>query len=348
MVQQPSASAANGAVFAQQPTVQVRDASGNNVGGVRSVAVALVGGGLLGGTTPVNTDANGLATFAGLSVTGTVGSRTLQFTSTGLTAATSTAINITAGAATQLVMVQQPSATAANGAVFAQQPTVQVQDASGNNVSGVRSVGVALVGGGLLGGTTPVNTDANGLATFAGLSVTGTAGSRTLQFTSAGLTLATSTAINITAGAATQLVMVQQPSATAANGAVFAQQPTVQVRDASGNNVGGVRSVAVALVGGGLLGGTTPVNTDANGLATFAGLSVTGTVGSRTLQFTSAGLTAATSTAINITAGAATQLVMVQQPSATAANGAVFAQQPTVQAQDASGNNVSGVRSVER
>ncbi len=347
MVQQPSASAANGAVFAQQPTVQVQDASGNPVAGVRSVTAAIAsGGGTLGGTATVNTNAGGLASFAGLAISGTIGSRTLQFASTGLTAATSTAINITAGAATQLVMVQQPSASAANGAVFAQQPTVQVQDASGNAVSGVRSVAVALVGGGTLGGTTPVNTDAGGLATFTGLSVTGTVGSRTLQFTSAGLTAATSAAINITAGAATQLVMVQQPSASAANGAVFAQQPTVQVQDASGNAVSGVRSVAVALVGGGTLGGTTPVNTDAGGLATFTGLSVTGTVGSRTLQFTSAGLTAATSAAINITAGAATQLVMVQQPSASAANGAVFAQQPTVQVQDASGNAVSGVRSV--
>ena len=102
----------------------------------------------------MNTDANGLATFAGLSITGTVGSRTLQFTSARLTTATSTAISITAGAATQLVMVQQPSASAANGAVFAQQPTVQVQDASGNRRRAGPSVAVAiLVGGGMLGGT---------------------------------------------------------------------------------------------------------------------------------------------------------------------------------------------------
>ena len=344
MVQQPSATAQNAIAFAQQPTVQVRDISGNAVPGMVSVTAAIATGtGTLGGMGTVNTDANGLATFAGLSITGTVGARTLQFTSGALTAATSTAVNVTAGAASQLVVLQQPSLTAANGAVFAQQPTVQVRDASGNPVTGTTSVtATILTGGGTLGGTTTVSTGGTAVATFAGLSITGTIGSRTLQFTSTGLTGATSTAINLTAGAATQLVMVQQPSASAANGAVFAQQPTVQAQDASGNNVAGIRSVAVALVGGGLLGGTTPVSTDGNGLATFAGLSVTGTIGSRTLQFTSAGLTAATSTAINLTAGAATQLVMVQQPSASAANGAVFAQQPTVQAQDASGNNVAG------
>ena len=176
------------------------------------------------------------------------------------------------------------------------------------------------MGGGLLGGTTPVSTDGN-VATFAGLSVTGSVGSRTLQFTSAGLTAATSTAINITAGAATRFVMVQQPSATAANGAVFAQQPSVQVQDASGNPVVGTNLVTATILTGGALGGTATVSTGGTAGATFAGLSITGLVGSRTLQFTSAALTAATSTAINLTAGAASQLVMVEQPSATAANG---------------------------
>ena len=103
MVTQPSASAASGASFAQQPTVQVRDASGNPVAAVVSVTASIVtGGGALGGVVTINTSAAGLATFAGLSITGTVGARTLQFSSTGLTAATSSAVNITAGAPTQM------------------------------------------------------------------------------------------------------------------------------------------------------------------------------------------------------------------------------------------------------
>ncbi len=349
MVLQPSTTAANGVAFGQQPTVQVRDALGNAVPGIRSVTAAIAtGGGALGGTATVNSDANGLATFAGLSITGTVGSRTLQFTSGALTAATSTAVSITAGAASQLIMVQQPSATAASGAAFAQQPTVQVQDASGNPVAGVASVTAGIVsGGGALGGVATVNTNAGGLATFAGLSITGTVGSRTLQFTSGALTAAASSAVNITAGAASQLIMVQQPSASAASGAAFALQPTVQIQDASGNPVSTVQSVtATILTGGGALGGTATVSTSTGGLASFTNLAITGTVGSRSLQFTSGALTPVTSSAVNITAGAASQLAMVQQPSATAASGAAFAQQPTVQVQDASGNAVPGVVSV--
>ncbi|MEZ4413393.1 MAG: hypothetical protein R2910_10445 [Gemmatimonadales bacterium] len=191
--------------------------------------------------------------------------------------------------------MQQPSATAQNAVAFAQQPTIQVRDASGNAVAAAVSVTAAIAsGGGALGGTTTVVTNGSGLATFAGLSITGAVGARTLQFTSAGLTTATSSAINITPGAATQLVMVQQPSASAASGAAFAQQPTVQLRDASGNDVAGAVTVTAAIAsGGGTLGGTVSATTSAGGLATFTNLSIPGLVGSRTLQFTSAGLTPA-------------------------------------------------------
>ena len=346
MVQQPSATAANGAVFAQQPTVQVQDASGNPVVGTNSVtATILTGGGTLGGTATVSTGGTAVATFAGLSITGLVGSRTLQFASGALASTTSTAINISAGAATQLVMVQQPSATAANGAVFPQQPTVQVQDASGNPVTGSTSVTASiLTGGGALGGTATVSTGGTAVATFAGLSITGVVGSRTLQFASGTLTAATSTAINITAGAATQLVLLQQPSASAANGAVFAQQPTVQVQDASGNPVAGTNLVtATILTGGGALGGTATVSTGGTAVATFAGLSITGPVGSRTLQFASGALAAATSTAINITVGAPTQMAISTGNAQSATAGTAVAIAPAVLVRDVSNNPVSGV-----
>ncbi len=308
-------------------------------------AAILSGGGTLGGTASVNTSAGGLATFAGLSIAGTIGSRTLQFTSAGLTTATSSAINITAGAATQLVMVQQPSALAASGAAFAQQPTVQVQDASGNSVSGIVSVTAAILsGGGALGGTATVSTSAGGLATFANLAITGMVGARTLQFTSGALTPATSSSVAITAGAASQLVIVQQPSASAADGAVFAQQPTVQVQDASGNPVSTVVSVTAAIAtGGGALGGTATVTTSAGGLATFAGLSISGTVGARTLQFTSGVLTPDTSTAITIAAGAPTQMTISTGNTQTATVGTAVSTAPAVLVRDASGNPVSGV-----
>ncbi len=344
---QPSANAASGAAFAQQPAIQLQDASGNPVSQAGTVITAAIasGGGTLGGTATATTNAGGLATFTNLSITGTVGARTLSFTSGALTAATSTAINITVGTATQLAIATQPSASAASGAAFAQQPAIQLQDAGGNPVSQAGTVITAsiLTGGGTLGGTATATTNASGLATFTNLSITGLIGGRTLSFTSGALTSATSATINITVGAATQLAITTQPSASAASGAAFAQQPAIQLQDAGGNPVSQAGTVITAsiLTGGGTLGGTATATTNASGLATFTNLSITGLIGGRTLSFTSGALTAATSSTITLTAGAASTLVITTQPSASAASGAAFAQQPAIQLQDAGGNPVS-------
>ena len=305
---QPSTSAASGAVFVQQPVIQLRDAGGNAVSqaDVAVTAAIATGDGTLGGTATATTNADGVATFAGLSITGTAGDRTLTFTATDLTAATSGTITITAGAATALAITTQPSTSAASGAVFAQQPVIQLQDASGNAVSqaDVAVTAAIATGDGTLGGTATATTNADGVATFAGLTITGTAGDRTLTFTATDLTAATSDTITITAGAATALAITTQPSTSAASGAVFVQQPVIQLRDAGGNAVSqaGVVVTAAIASGGGELGGTATATTNADGVATFAGLSITGTAGDRTLTFTATGLTAATSDTITITA----------------------------------------------
>jgi hypothetical protein len=101
------------------------------------------------------------------------------------------------------------------------------------------------------------------------------------------------------------LSITSQPSSTAQSGVPFAQQPAVQLRDASNNSVtqsGVVVRVAIAS-GGGTLGGTTTATTNASGVASFTNLSITGTAGTRTLSFTSQGLTGVTSSSISITAG---------------------------------------------
>src|SRR5205814_1553056 len=131
------------------------------------------------------------------------GSRTLTFTASGLTGITSSTVTVTAGAATQLAITTQPSASAQNGVAFAQQPVIQLQDASNNAVSqpGVVVTASIATGGGTLGGTLTATTNASGVATFANLSITGTAGPRTLTFTASGLTPTTSSSITVGAGA---------------------------------------------------------------------------------------------------------------------------------------------------
>src|SRR5437016_12691644 len=91
------------------------------------------------------------------------------------------------------------------------------------------------------------------VATFTNLAITGTAGDRTLSFSATGLTGVNSATVTLTAGTATQLTVTTEPSSTAQSGVPFAQQPVIQVRDASGNQIGrasGRESVEIATGGG--------------------------------------------------------------------------------------------------
>jgi hypothetical protein len=191
---QPSASAANGAAFAQQPVIQLRDASGYAVSqsGVVVTAAIASGGGTLGGTLTATTDAFGVATFTNLAITGIVGERTLTFTAPNLTSVTSNSINITAGAATQLALTT-PAAGASCGAAFTTQPAIQLRDVSGNAVSqsGVE-VTMSASSGATVVGTATATTNASGVATFSDVGIDGISGPAfTLTFAANGLTSAT-------------------------------------------------------------------------------------------------------------------------------------------------------------
>ncbi|HXI63985.1 MAG TPA: Ig-like domain repeat protein [Gemmatimonadales bacterium] len=345
---EPSATAQSGAAFAQQPVLQLRDGAGNAVSqaGVTVTAAIATGGGTLNGTATATTNANGVASFVNLAITGTTGDRALSFSTTGLTGATSTTITITAGAATQLSITTAPSSSAASGAAFAQQPVVQIQDASGNPVSQSSTQVTATIASGPAGATlsgATATTGAGGAATFSGLAISGPAGSYTLSFGASGLTSATSVTITLGAGAATQLSITTQPSGSAQSGVAFAQQPVLQLRDGAGNAVSqaGVTVTAAIATGGGTLNGTPTATTNASGVASFTNLAITGAAGDRTLSFSATGLTGATSTTITITAGAATQLSITTQPSGSAPSGVAFAQQPVLQLRDGAGNAVN-------
>jgi hypothetical protein len=111
---------------------------------------------------------------------------------------------------------------------------------------------------------------------------------------------AASTAAVVTA---TQLAMLTQPSSGAQSGAPFAQQPTIQLRDASNQvvNQAGV-SVTAGIAGGtnGTLSGVTTVATNTNGIAAFSNLAIAGG-GTYTLGFSAPGLRSANSSPITVT-----------------------------------------------
>src|SRR5205823_6673626 len=252
----------------------------------------------------------------------------------GFVSVTSGSVTVTAGAATQLTLTIQPSSTAQSGVPLGQHRVVQLRDGAGNLVSqaGVTVAARIATGGGTLCGTLTATTTAGGTASCTHLSISGPTGRRTLSFSAAGLTPAVSGTITVGAGAATQLTLTTQPSATAQSGVAFAQQPVVQLRDGDGNavNQAGVTITAAIATGGGTLGGTVTAATNGSGVASFTNLSISGTAGERTLTFSATGFVSVTSGPVNVTAGAATQLTLTTQPSATAQSGVAFAQQPVV------------------
>src|SRR5205823_3115755 len=103
---------------------------------------------------------------------------------------------------------------------------------------------------------------------------------------------------------AAALAIVTQPPASAQSGVSLSQAPVVELRDQNGAPFvkAGV-GISASVSSGGGLAGTIAVNTDANGRATFADLTVNGAVGSRTLTFVSSGLPAVSSQPIAVAAG---------------------------------------------
>src|SRR3984885_10931620 len=257
-------------------------------------------------------------------------------------------ITVTAAPATQLAFTTQPGG-GASGSAWSAQPTVSVENASGNVVAGNSSaVTLAIAsqpgsGASLSCSANPV-TAVNGVASFAGCKITGKAGSYTLKATDGSLTSATSSSLSITAGAAAQLAFTTRPGG-GTNAAAWSTQPKVSVEDASGNVVTtNTSAVTLAIASqpgsGATLSCTANPVTASAGVASFAGCKITGKAGSYTLKATDGSLTSATSASFSVTAGTAAQLVFTTQPGG-GANGAAWSAQPKVSVEDASGNVVT-------
>src|SRR5439155_1304839 len=133
---------------------------------------------------------------------------TLTATATGLSGATSNAFNIGVGAAAKLVFTVQPSSAAA-GAANSPAMQVAVQDAQGNTVTTATTSITLAIGtnpaSGTLAGTTTVAA-VSGVATFSTFSLNRAANGYTLTASATGVTGATSSAFNISVGAAAKLV----------------------------------------------------------------------------------------------------------------------------------------------
>ena len=320
---QPVSDTVNGSLGSIQITAQ--DAQGNTVTGFTgSVTLAVgtnPGAGTLAGTSSVSAVA-GVATFTGMSIDKVGSGYTLSAASTGLNGAVSSAFNITAGNATHLIFTQQPS-SAVSGASITPAITVTALDANGNVATGFTNQ-ISLViannaGGGTLTGGSAVS-PVSGVATFSGVSIDKAGTGYTLSTSATGVSGATSSAFDITAGAAAKISISAGDGQSATVNTNVATAPAVLVTDANGNPVAGVSVTFAIGVGGGSFSGTNPATTDASGIAAITTWTLGTTAGANTLTATATGFSGGGNpVTFNATgtAGAATQLVFTAQPTDT-------------------------------
>ncbi len=328
-------------------TLQAKDASGNNetTGGLTVVFGA--SGSTSAGTISPTTD-RGDGTYTATFTGTTAGSATTIGASIGGNPVTSPLPNITVtpGTAAKLAFTVQPSNATAGAAIT---PAVQVavQDAAGNSVPGTtNAITLAITIGANPGGATLFGTvtksAANGVASFADLRLDKVGTGYTLSASGTSLAGVTSSAFNITPGAASKLAFAVQPS-NATAGKVLTPAVQVVVQDAFGNTVtGATNAVTLALgsnPGGATLSGLTTVSV-VNGVASFTDLSLNKAGSAYTLAATSTGPTGVTSGAFDITATAASKVAFTVQPNSATAGQAIT---PAVQLsiQDAFGNTVT-------
>ena len=274
--------ATGGATLGTQPVVAVQDNAMQTVTSDSSSLVTLAlttpNGATLGCGNNPKVVVSGVATFAGCKVD-KAGTYTLTATDGSLASAVSTTFTITVGAATKIAFTTQPGG-AGIPAALSTQPTVTVQDAGGNTVTGNTStVTLSLT---TPGSATLTCTSCNPLAATAGVAAfTGCKvdkpGTYTLTATDGSLASAVSTSFTITTGVAAKLVFTTQPGG-AASQATLSAQPVVTVQDSGGNTVSGdTSSVTLALTspnGANLTCTTTTTKSASAGVATFAGCKV--------------------------------------------------------------------------
>ena len=171
--------------------VQLADAAGNAaaLAGVVVTATAEVASSDDVVSSTATSDARGIVTFNIPSYLGRFGTAVVTLTAQGFTPLVLPPITFVTGPPAALRIVTQPSATAVSGAPFTVQPSVAIVDPGANSVAVAGTTVTAFIasGGGTLGGATSASTDATGTATFTDLSITGSAGRRTLGFRSGDL-----------------------------------------------------------------------------------------------------------------------------------------------------------------
>jgi adhesin/invasin len=264
------------------PSVRVTDAAGNPVAGV-TVTFAGSTGSTVNGTTK-QTGADGVATVDGWLLGTAVQNYTLSATVPGVLTPTVFTATTRAAAAASVTAVAGNNQTTFVGRPVDVEPSVRVNDAFGNPVSGAEVVFTVVAGGGSAVARTQL-TNAAGIATVGGWTLGETVGTNTLRATVTGNGIA-GNPVNFTAtatpGLPTSVSAQSGNGQTAQVSTSLPISPSVVVRDNRGNPVSGVNVLFLVGTGGGTLTGAQAL-TNASGVATVGSWTLGGAVGTQTL-----------------------------------------------------------------
>lgn len=196
VIREQPAGAASGAALTTQPAIEIHDAAGNLIQSSTAPVTATIatGGGTITGS--VVAAADGVATFTSLTITGTIGDRTLTFSSPGVPSITSIGVALDAGAPARIMIRTQPAGST-SGAAFTTQPVVELRDSAGNLSTASSATVTAGIGngGGSLSNATAVAS--KGVATFSGLTLIGDAGDHTITFSAIGVATVSSASFSV-------------------------------------------------------------------------------------------------------------------------------------------------------
>jgi hypothetical protein len=278
---QPSVTAIGWVPFPRQPRLQIQDNLGNPIpqGGIAVTASVASGGGVLGGTTTVNTDANGRAQYTDLFMTGPAGKKTIIFAASGHISITSDSIDLALPppSATLSTVAVTPVAIVASTGSSSSIITVTARDMSGNLLPDIAIVLAVTGSGNQL--TQPGLTDASGVAT--GLLSSTVSESKTISATVASIVLAQTPTVSVAPGPA------RAATSTASVPAGKAFQPTIIVvtaRDQWANRlVSGGANVVVTVTGANQ---RTPIIATDNGNGTYTAAYLPLVIGQDTIQIT--------------------------------------------------------------
>lgn len=258
--------------------VSVEDQYGNVIttgtGSTDAVAIASSCGLTGGGATAVS----GVATFSSFTITSGT-SCALTATAGAFPTITSAAVNIATNAPAEVGFTTQPAATVVAGTAL---PSFAVSVEESNSIPITSGTGatdvVTLTSACTLSGTTSA-TAAAGVATFNAVTIkTGSSCQLVATDTTRTLATATSTAINVLAGAPTQVAFTVAPPATETVASTILATFKAGVEDVNGNvaTTGTGSTDTIVITSNCTLGGTTSA-VAVGGVATFSALSINAT-----------------------------------------------------------------------